>query len=118
MLDWMFMLLLITAILFIILCLKTDEKKEPYWKILFISLAVVLFFILALSNLNIQTPYTFYNSTSGDTEMKYDIFVDEASTYLSYFFALMALLCMIYIIILIFDIYYQRLDEKNNENME
>ena len=116
MLDWMFMLFIIIAVLFIILSIKTSEN-EPYWKILFITLSTVIWFILALSNLNIQTPYTFYNSTSGNTEMLYSQYIDEGSIYLSYLFVLFAILSMIYIIVLMFGMYYQRLDDKENENM-
>jgi len=115
MLDWMFMLFVVIAVIFIFLSITLSEN-EPFWKILFITLSSVMWFILALSNLNIETPYTLYNSTTGITEMEYSPYIDEGSLYLTYFFGLMAVLCMIYLIVLIFGVYYQRLDEKNNED--
>ena len=114
MLDWMFMLFILIAVIFIFLSIITREE-ESYWKILFITLSTVIWFILALTNLNIETPYTFYNSTSGNTEMSYSSYVTEESIYLSYLFGLFAVLCMIYLIVLIFGMYYQRMDEKEEE---
>jgi hypothetical protein len=114
MLDWMFLILLIIAFLMIIFCLKTDEE-EPYWKILFIVISTVIWFILALSNLNIVTPYSIYNATTGNTTMGYSPYVDEGSTYMTYFFGLMGVLCMIYVIVILFDIYYWRLDNQDKE---
>lgn len=116
MLDWMFMLFMLIGIIFIIMSLVTDEK-EAYWKILFIVLAATIFFILALMNLNIETPYSYYNETTGVTEMAYDPYIDESSTYLSYFFGLLGCLCMFYMVILIFDTYYKLEDEKEDEYM-
>lgn len=113
-LDWMFMLFIIIAVIFILLSIMVDEN-EPYWKLLFIVLATVVWFILALSNLNIETAYTYYNSTTGITEMGYSPYIDESSTYMTYFFGLMGVLCMIYVLVLLFDIYYWRLDNENRE---
>ena len=111
MLDWMFLILLILAVFFLILSIYLDET-EPFWKITTIVLATVIFFVLALSNLNIETAYPSYNSTTGVTTMKYDQYISESSTYLTYFFGLMGVLCIIYSIVILFDIYYMRLDEK------
>lgn len=114
MLDWMFMLFFLIAVIFILMSIATAEE-EAYWKILFVVLAAAIFFILALSNLNIETAYTYYNETTGITEMEYSPYIDEGSTYLTYFFGLMGCLCMIYMIILIFGEYYRYIDEKENE---
>ena len=112
MLDWMFLILLILAVLFLLLSIYIDDQTEPFWKITTIVLATIIFFILALSNLNIETAYPSYNSTSGVTEMKYDQYMSETGTYLTYFFGLMGVLCMIYCIVILFDIYFVRMDEK------
>ena len=113
MLDWMFLILFIVAILFIILSIYVDES-ESFWKITFIVLAAAIFFILALSNLNIETAYPAYNETSGLTEMKYDPYIGETGLYLSYLFGLFGVLCMIYMIVLLFDTYYSRKDESED----
>jgi uncharacterized membrane protein HdeD (DUF308 family) len=111
MLDWMFMLFIVIGIIFIIMSLATDEE-EAFWKILFIVLAASIFFILALTNLNIETAYPAYNATTGATTMEYSPYIDESSTYLTYFFGLMGCLCMIYMIILMFGEYYRYIDDK------
>jgi hypothetical protein len=110
-LDWMFMLFILIGIIFIIMSIATADE-EAFWKILFIVLAAGIFFILALTNLNIETAYTYYNSTTGITEMDYSPYIDESSTYLSYLFGGMGCLCMIYMIILIFGEYYRYIDNK------
>jgi multidrug transporter EmrE-like cation transporter len=112
MLDWMFLILLILAVFFVIMAIYLDDRSEPFWKILSIVLATIIFFVLALSNLNIETAYPSYNSTTGVTTMKYDQYISESSTYLTYFFGLMGVLCIIYSIVLLFDIYFMRIDEK------
>ena len=106
MLDWMFLIFILLAVFFIVLSLYTSDE-EAFWKIMFIILATVIWFILALMNLNIVTPYSVYNSTTGNTTMGYSPYIDESSTYLSYFFGLMGVLCMIYTIIMFFDTYYK-----------
>lgn len=110
----MFMLFILIAVIFILLSIVIDEE-EAYWKILFTVLAASIFFILALTNLNIETAYTYYNSTTGITEMDYSPYIDESSTYLTYFFGGMGCLCMIYMIILIFGEYYRYIDNKEND---
>lgn len=111
MLDWMFILFIILAIFFIILAITIDTS-EPFWKLMFITLSTVLWFILALNMFNIQTPYTNYNETTGQTEMLYKQYYNESDIYLSYFFALMGILTMLYLIILIFDTYYTFKEEE------
>ena len=114
MLDWMFMLFFLIAIIFIIMSLITDER-EAFWKLLFITVSIGIWFILALSNLNIETAYSIYNSTTGNTTLGFAPYIDEGSIYLSYFFGLMGCLCMIYLVVLIFDTYYAYMDKKENE---
>ena len=114
MLDWMFLIFMVVAVFFIALSLYTSNE-EAFWKIMFMVLATVIWFILALMNLNIETPYSIYNSTTGNTTMGYSPYIDESSIYLSYFFGLLGCLCMIYFVILIFDTYYQIVDEKEKE---
>jgi hypothetical protein len=107
------MLFVVLAVLFIVISLLIEEE-EAFWKILFVVISASLWFILALSNLNIETPYTFYNSTSGNTEMNYSAYIDESSIYYSYFFGMMGCLCIIYLVVLIFGAYYKYIDDKEN----
>jgi 4-amino-4-deoxy-L-arabinose transferase-like glycosyltransferase len=114
MLGWMFVIFFIVAIFFILLSIFVPEE-EPYWKITFIVLSAVIFFVLSLSNLTIETPYQRFNSTTGNIEVGYDVYVSESNTYMSYFYMLMGSLSMIYLVILIFQTYYENLDRKRRE---
>lgn len=110
----MFVIFFIVAIFFILLSIFVPEE-EPYWKITFIVLSAVIFFVLSLSNLTIETPYQRFNSTTGNIEVGYDVYVSESNTYMSYFYMLMGSLSMIYLVILIFQTYYENLDRKRRE---
>jgi hypothetical protein len=120
MLDWMFLIFLILALFFLILSIFIPEEKyeEPYWKIMFCILSTVLWFLLALFNLTIETAYPCYNSTTGNTTLQYSQYINEGNVYLSYFYGLMGVLCMIYIIVLIFGYYYEKQDEENKKNWD
>ena len=115
MLDWMFLVLLFIAVLFLWLSI-TLERENTYWNMMFLVMSTVLWFILSIQWMNIQTFYPTFNTTTGNTTAYYDLFVEESSLYLSYFFLLMGILCMIYILIVVFGIYYERLDEKEEKN--
>lgn len=117
MLDWMFIIFFIIAIFFIILSIMLPEE-EAFWKILFVVLPMILFFVLALSNLEIETAYQTYNSTTGNVEVAYDKYVSESNTYMSYFYMLMGSLCGIYLVILVFQDYYDYMERKDKEKYQ
>jgi hypothetical protein len=115
MLDWIFALLIMLALITIILAILLREE-DTYWNIMFITISTGLWFILALYNSEgIQTAYTAYNSTLGNTSMYYSTYAPEPFIYLSYFYGLMGCLCMIYMIVTIFGYYYQRIHENNQQ---
>jgi hypothetical protein len=118
MLDWMFLMFIFLALIFLFLAIfiPEDRYEEPYWKLMFCILSTVLWFLLALSNLSIETAYSNYNATTGDTTLVYDPYINEGSIYFSYFYGLMGALCIIYTIILIFGYYYERMDDKNSKD--
>jgi len=55
MLETIFILLLIIAVLLIILAIEYHDNA--YWELVFIVLDVPLWFILALSNMQIERPW-------------------------------------------------------------
>lgn len=123
MLDWMFIMFVMLALLFLFLSIFIPEDKyeEPYWKLIFIVVSTVIWFILALMNNNIQTPYAAYNGITDTTTMMYDTYEDLSNVYFTYFYGLMAVLNIIYIIVLVFGYYYEKLDreqQKSHEGLE
>jgi len=125
MLDVIYIILIILGFLFLLFSvyMKKENPPEPYWNILFIVLSVAVWFILALFSIGgIESGYAAYNSTSGLTTYEYSSYITEEFIYLSYFFALLGVLCIIYLIVTIFGYYYRKLDEDmenmNDELME
>ena len=100
MLDWMFIVLLMIAILFTILSIVTDWGI--FWNVVFIIGAIILFFTLAGSTMYIETPYTMYNATSGNIEEGYHTTQSTVSPYISYVFHFMAIVMMLYFVGYIF----------------
>jgi len=117
MLDWYFIIMLLLAILFLILSVEY-EGHNNFWNFTFLILSTVMWFILAQLNLDIQTAYSGFNSTSGNMEMHYDLYSNEATIYISYIFMLMGILCIIYMLVLIFGSYYDKLDRKEKKTWE
>jgi 4-amino-4-deoxy-L-arabinose transferase-like glycosyltransferase len=115
MLDIIFIIFILLAVITILLAIYLREE-DAYWNILFIVVSAGLWFILALfTTSGIETPYTAYNSTVGNSSMYYSVYAPAEFVYLSYFFGLMGVLCMIYLIVTIFGYYYEKLDKQNRE---
>lgn len=115
MLDWMFVVFIMLAIVTLILAIKLYDEDD-YWNILFIAISTGLWFILALFTTGgIEIPYVAYNSTLGNSTLYYSVYAPEPFIYLAYFFGLMGCLTMIYLIVTIFGHYYERLDKKKRE---
>jgi hypothetical protein len=113
MLDWIFVIILMMALITLLLAIRL-RGEDAYWNILFIAISTGLWFILALFTTGgIETAYTAYNSTLGNSTMYYAVYAPEPFIYLAYFFGLMGSLCIIYMIVTIFGYYYERLDEEN-----
>lgn len=113
MLDSIFILFIMLALITLLLAIKL-RGEDAFWNILFIAISTGLWFILALFTTGgIETAYTAYNSTLGNSSMYYAVYAPEPFIYLSYFFGLMGCLCILYMIVTIFGYYYERLDDEN-----
>jgi len=100
MLDWIFIILLMIALLFTILCIVTDWGI--FWNVVFIIGAIILYTTLAAGVMSIETPYTMYNSTSGNIEEGFHTTQSSVSPYISYVFYFMSIVMMIYFVGYIF----------------
>ena len=106
MLETIFILLLIFAILLIILAIEYHDN--PYWELVFIVLDIPLWFILALSNMQIERPWEMYNVSSNQIETGIHIVSSPVSPYLTYFFMGIGLVMMIYMIVVIWGSFYEK----------
>ena len=96
MIDWMFITLLIMAIMFVLLSIITDYGI--FWNTIFILTSIILFFVLAASIHEIEVPYQMYNATSGNIETGYHEIHNIQNTYLSYLFYMFAVFMLIYFV--------------------
>ena len=100
MLEIMFYLLLIVAIILIILAI--EYRHNDFWELIFICLDIPLWFIIAVSNMELERPWTMYNSTSGNVETGIYTITSPISPYLTYFFMGIGVVVIIYLISVIF----------------
>lgn len=100
MLDWLFIILLMMAIMFTLLSIITDWGI--YWNVVFIIGAIILFFTLGAGIMSIETPYTMYNATSGNIEEGFHTTQSSVSPYMAYVFNFMAIAMMLYFVGYIF----------------
>jgi len=100
MIDWMFITLLIIALLFVLLTIITDYGI--FWNVIFILTSIVIFFVLAAAIHEIEVPYTIYNATSGNIETGFHEIHNIQNTYLSYLFFMFAVIMMIYFVAYIY----------------
>jgi len=103
MMEAMFFVLLILAVLFIIFAI--EYEGNAFWNLISIVLSTVLWFILALGVIQLERPYTMYNASSGMIESGYSVYTSPISPFLSYVFMGMAVIMMIYLFAMTYDKY-------------
>jgi hypothetical protein len=96
MLDWLFIILLVIAILLVLLVVFEDFGI--YWDMIFILVSIIIFFTLSASIMDIETPYSLYNATSGNIETGYHTVQSDISPYLSYLFMFFGAVMVIYLV--------------------
>ena len=94
MIDWVFVLLLMMAFIFVGLSILRDNGF--FWNTVFILVSIILFLVLAGGIMDIETPYQMYNATSGNIETGYHHFYKVEMVYLSYLFYMFAVIMVIY----------------------
>ena len=103
MLDWLFIMLLIMAILLIIMAI--EYEGNPFWNIMSCVLSSFIWFILALGVLRLDTPYQLFNSSSGMVETGMHSYTVPGDIYIAYIFIAFGVLMMIYFVAMVFDKY-------------
>jgi len=96
MLDWLFIILLVLAILFVLISIEFD--LGIYWNIIMILSSIIIFFTLAASVMDIESPYSIYNATSGNIETGYHVTQSSISPYISYLFMFFGAVMLIYFV--------------------
>jgi len=101
MLDWLFIMFFVIAVLFILLVLTTDFGI--FWDVVFILGSIIIFFTLSASVMYIESPYSIYNATSGNIETGYHTLQSDVSPYISYMFIFFGAVMIIYFVGYIFS---------------
>lgn len=110
MMELMFIMLLVFAILFIVFAIEFEHNS--FWNLISIVLSAVLWFILALSVMQIERPYEIYNASSGVVETGYHTFTSPVSPFISYIFMGMGVIMMIYLFAMTYDKYINWKEER------
>jgi len=97
----MFIILLIFAI--ILMLFSVQSENHPFWNIVAGIISIPLWFILGLTNMEIEIPYQIYNSSSSSIEVGVHNFTSPISPFLTYFFMGIGLVMFIYIIAMVYD---------------
>jgi len=105
-LEIIFILLFMMAILFILLAI--DNHDNAFWELVFIVMDIPLWFILALSNMEIERPWEMYNVSSSQIETGIHTVTSPISPYLTYLFAGVGLIMMVYMIVVLFGSFYEK----------
>lgn len=104
MLDWMFIMFFILAIVMLLIAIANEG--HDYWNISASFISATLWLILALSQMELEIPWQMMNTSSNAIETGYHTFSSPISPYLVYFFVLMFWICFIYFLAMIWDKWY------------
>lgn len=104
MLDWMFILLFVTTIGFMYYAV-TVEKKDYFWNVLLTVICIAMWFILSAGIYEIETPYQYFNSTSGSLETGVHVISTLNNIFLSYLFMFFGIVCLLYLLIIIINLW-------------
>ena len=96
MLDWLFILLLVFAVIILLIVVTNDFGV--FWNTVFIMIDIMVWYLLSASVMVIEIPYEIYNVSSSQIETGYHTFTSPISPYLVYFFMMFAVIMMIYFV--------------------
>ena len=96
MLDWLFMLFLILAIILFFVSIAQDLRV--FWNTTITIIDILLWYILAAAIMQIEIPYQIYNASSSQIETGHHTFTSPISPYIMYFFYMMATITFIYFV--------------------
>ena len=101
MLDIIFILLFVFAVLMLLVSIEYEASGHKYWNMVGIFLAAGLFLILSVGCMEIETAYQAFNSSSGQVETGYHVYT--GMPWISYLFVGCAIVAIIYMVTLVFE---------------
>lgn len=113
MLEVMWYLLFIVAIILIVFIIIFEYDEYPfYWGMMFSILDTIIWFLLAASVFETEITWVLQNATSGNIESGVSIVTSKVSPELSYFCIMMGVIMMVYSAYYVFTSFKTLYDEK------
>lgn len=112
MLDWLFMMLMVFAILLMFFSIEYFKDKDYFWSFAFALLSTVLWFLLASSVLEIEQSYQMFNSTSGEVEEGIHIITSKIAPEMVYLFMIPGIIMFIFTVLQVFTAVYDSIFKK------
>lgn len=117
MLDMLYIIMFIFALLLILIIADFEYNGYPYyWGLMLTLLDAILWFILAAGVFEIEQPYTMYNSSSGAIESGIHIVSSKVSPEISYFCLMMAMVMTVYMGYAVLSTFRQLYDDNGRLN--
>ena len=96
MIDWLTALFIIMGLLFMFAAFEKMRENDWFWSFILTLLSTVIWFILAASILETETPYQLFNATSGNIETGVHTYSSKVSPEMVYFFQMMAIIMFLF----------------------
>jgi len=95
MIDWLIIIFIIMAILFLLVAVEKMRDRDWFWSFIFTLLDAIIWFILAASILEVEESYQMFNATSGNVETGIHTVTSKVAPEMVYFFQMMALIMFV-----------------------
>jgi hypothetical protein len=95
-------MLIILAFLFMVLGITKFKEQDYLWSFTFTLLSTVIWYILAVSIMELEVPYEMFNATSGNIETGVHTYTSKVSPEMVYFFIMMAAINIIFTVLQVF----------------
>jgi len=119
MLETMWIILLIIAIILILVIADLEFNDFPYyWPLMLTLLDIIIWFVLAASVFEIESPWEMYNVSSNSIETGIYIVSSKVSPEMSYFCLMMAVSMSMYMGYAVFSTFKQLYNERGELNDE
>lgn len=99
----MFLALFALGFIFLFLSIRMEKAGNSYWNLIFAMLSAVIWLVLALSNLQLEFPYQYYNASSDAVELGYNVYTSPIAPYSTYIFILFFWITFFYFIAMVYD---------------
>jgi len=117
MLNWLFIILFISALIFMFFAIDKFREGDMFWAFIFSILDTVLWFFLAANMLEIEASYEIYNATSGQVETGIHTITSKVAPEMVYFLQIPGIIMMIFTIVQVFLTASTIFKNKKNDKM-